>query len=170
MPPRERSTAGKSSPAGVKRGSATSPEAGVPEPVATAIQAVAEAPDQSGAWERLEAAAVQHECPGEVAEAYRRVLHESHPPALLASLGERAARFHQEWLADQPALLVDILERVLEVEPAADWARKRLIVLLTLSEKWPELLAVYGRLLDGTWRPPAASSAPRADTSVVPAR
>ena len=33
-----------------------------------------------------------------------------------------------------------------------------------------ELLAVYGRLLDGTWRAPAAPSSPRADTSVVPAR
>jgi glycosyltransferase involved in cell wall biosynthesis len=33
-----------------------------------------------------------------------------------------------------------------------------------------ELLAVYGRLLDGTWRAPVAASAPRADTSVVPAR
>jgi glycosyltransferase involved in cell wall biosynthesis len=30
-----------------------------------------------------------------------------------------------------------------------------------------ELLAVYGRLLEGTWRPPVLSSAPRADTSVV---
>ena len=30
----------------------------------------------------------------------------------------------------------------------------------------PELVDVYGRLLDGTWRTPAPSSAPRADTSV----
>jgi glycosyltransferase involved in cell wall biosynthesis len=30
-----------------------------------------------------------------------------------------------------------------------------------------ELLAIYGRLIDGTWRTPAPSSSPRADTAVV---
>jgi hypothetical protein len=149
MPPRERSAAGKTS-GGKQRGAAPPVDdaAGTPPPaIAAALDAVAAAPTDTDAWDRLETAAVQHDAARAVVDAYRRALHEPLAAATVAALGERAARFHQEWLADQPALLVEILERVLEVDPSADWASKRLIVLLTLSESWDHLLAVYDRAL-----------------------
>jgi tetratricopeptide (TPR) repeat protein len=155
MPPRERSGAGKTTPGGRPSESGKGRESGdprqgeerLPGPVAAALEAVIAAPAELAVWDRLEATAVEHDSPLAAADAYRKALHEPHPAALLAALGERAARFHQEWLADRPALLGDILERVLEVEPSADWALKRLIVLLTLEESWDRLLAVYDRAL-----------------------
>ncbi len=69
------------------------------------------------------------------------------PPSVVALVGERAARFHQEWLADWPELLLDVLEQVVAIDASADWAQKRLIVALTLAERWDRLLGVYDRAL-----------------------
>jgi tetratricopeptide (TPR) repeat protein len=117
------------------------------EPVAAAVRAVNEAPGDMTAWDRLEEAAVEHESPAAVGDAYRKAMRQPHGTPLLMELGERAVRFHQEWLADRPASLIDILQRVLEIEPATDWALKRLIVVLTLEENWDQLLAAYDRAL-----------------------
>jgi tetratricopeptide (TPR) repeat protein len=119
----------------------------LPTPVARALEAALATPGDVTGWERLEATAAEHACPDAVADAYRKVLQEALPVASIALLGERAARFHQEWLSDRPELLVEILERVVAADPSADWAQKRLIVALTLSESWDRLLGVYDRAL-----------------------
>jgi tetratricopeptide (TPR) repeat protein len=149
---RDRSSGGKSSSSDRKNG----PDAGATpadsdtkmrDVVAAALRAVTQAPDDMAAWDRLEAVSIEHENLPAAADAYRKALRQQHPAPLLMTLGERAAHFHQEWLADRPASLVDILKRVLEIEPSADWALRRLIVVLTLQESWGELLAAYDRAL-----------------------
>jgi len=150
MPPvRDRNGASKESKKASESAAASSQEADgkLREAVITALKGVTQSPDDIAAWERLEAAAVEHESPTAAADAYRKVLRQQHPASLLVTLGERAVRFHQEWLADRPASLVDILQRVLEIEPSADWALKQLIVVLTLGENWDQLLSAYDRAL-----------------------
>src|SRR5262245_42311956 len=127
--------------------SASPKTSATPEPVLEAMIAVSRAPADRAAWDHLEAVAIEQRNPAAVAEAFRKALAEPHPPALLLDLGERAARFQQEWLADRPGLLVEVLERVLEVDPSADWAWKRLVVVLTLEERWDQLLGAYDRAL-----------------------
>src|SRR5215471_5227978 len=153
MPPvRERNGSGKGTSADRKGGAepahtAAATDSKLHESVAVALRAVTESPKDMAAWDRLETQAIEHESPAAVADAYRKALRQAHPAPLLMELGERAVRFHQEWLADRPASLIDILQRVLEIEPSCDWALKRLIVVLTLEETWAELLAVYDRAL-----------------------
>jgi tetratricopeptide (TPR) repeat protein len=123
------------------------PDGKLREPVVAAVKAVTQAPEDMASWDHLEKVAIDHESPSAVADAYRKALRHPHPAPLLTELGERAVRFHQEWLADRPASLIDILQRVLEIDPAADWALKQLIVVLTLEESWDQLLAAYDRAL-----------------------
>src|SRR4051812_40504189 len=89
-------TQGSEAAAGASADSAgTSPADGkLREPVLVALRAVADAPEDSAAWDRLEAIGVEHESPGAVADAYRKALRNPHPTPLLVQLGERAVRFH----------------------------------------------------------------------------
>src|SRR3954468_23760388 len=123
MPPvRDRNGAGKGTPADRKNApAAATAVAGGPAPdaggklhdaVTAALRAAEQTPDDISAWDRLEEAAIEHESQPAAADAYRRAMRQQHPPGLLMELGERAVRFHQEWLADRPASLIDILQRV----------------------------------------------------------
>src|SRR5262245_17401616 len=150
MPPaRDRNGNGKESSADRKKahesaGGTTGDQEGPPsgkepklrEPVVAALRAVAQTPENLEGWDRLEAVAIENESQAAAADAYRKVLRLPNAPALLMELGQRAVRFHQEWMADRPAALSDILQRVLEIDPSADWALKQLIVVLTLEESW----------------------------------
>ena len=158
MPPRERSTPAKSGSVSGHRGAAdgalqdtpagrnVEPDT-LPPAVVAALAAVAATPGDGGGWDKLEALAAEAGCLLAVADAYQRALHETLPPSVVALVGERAARFHQEWLADWPELLLDVLEQVVAIDASADWAQKRLIVALTLAERWDRLLGVYDRAL-----------------------
>src|SRR5208282_3180398 len=63
------------------------------------------------------------------------------------AIGERAVQFYEEWFED-PGRVVRILERVLELDPAADWAFDRLKLLLDSAERWDDLFTLYDRALD----------------------
>ena len=68
---------------------------------------------------------------------------------LVAMLAPRAVRFHEEWFGAKADELEEILTRVLTVDPAAEWALRRLSVFYTVKERWNDLLAVYDRSLAG---------------------
>jgi tetratricopeptide (TPR) repeat protein len=115
--------------------------------LAAALRAVADAPTDDAAWDRLEQAAVAEGQPAAALAAYRRALGTELTPIAGVALGRRAAAFQGEWLADQPAELEEILERVLRIDPRCDWAMRQLVVALTLAQRWDALLAVYDRAL-----------------------
>ncbi|HEY0715233.1 MAG TPA: hypothetical protein VGF45_21310, partial [Polyangia bacterium] len=105
------------------------------------------APHKEEHWLRLEEMASTQQRPDEVADLYRRVLRESDRPELANHLGPRAVRFHEEWFGGKADELGEILTRVLELDPGADWALRRMSVHLTAKERWGDLLTLYDRAL-----------------------
>jgi tetratricopeptide (TPR) repeat protein len=115
--------------------------------LATAVRAAREMPDVAPLWDRAEELARARSRPDEVAALYEEVLARplGHDQAL--AIGERAVQFYEEWYEDS-ARVVRILDRVLELDPTADWAFDRLKLLLDSAERWDDLFALYDRALD----------------------
>src|SRR5690606_14249566 len=78
---------------------------------------------------------------------YRKVLAQELDNALADSIGKRAAQFHEEWFSEDSPHLAEVLTRVLELDPTAEWALQRVTVVMTVSERWSELLGLYDRAL-----------------------
>src|SRR5262245_34213465 len=95
--------------------------------LASAIERTRHAPDSDDAWERLERLASENGKVDAVSALYREILATALPPAAALRIGERAVRFHDEWPGDDGDTLIRILDRVLELEPAATWAFERLV-------------------------------------------
>ncbi len=114
--------------------------------LATAMRAARELPDVSALWDRAEALARSLGRPDEVAALYEEVLAWQLTREQMLSIGERAVQFYEEWFEDS-ARVARILERVLEVDPSADWAFDRLKLLLDAAERWDDLFALYDRAL-----------------------
>ncbi len=117
------------------------------EQLAAAIAAARSEPQNEDHWDLLEEIAEQTQRPDEVGALYREVLHQDLGAELAETLGQRAAGFHEEWFVEDSPHLGDVLQRMLELNPEADWALQRLTVLLTVGERWAELMAVYDRSL-----------------------
>ncbi|HEX3344295.1 MAG TPA: hypothetical protein VHS09_06965, partial [Polyangiaceae bacterium] len=115
--------------------------------LSTAARAAREMPEVPPLWDRLEALARALGRPDEVAALYEEVLARSLVRDQALSIGERAVQFYEEWFEDS-GRVVRILERVLELDPTADWAFDRLKLLLDSSERWDDLFALYDRALD----------------------
>jgi tetratricopeptide (TPR) repeat protein len=114
---------------------------------AEALAAAEKAPEDSAAWDQLEELAEQLQKPEEVAHLYREVLARPLSAELADRVGRRAVGFHEEWFGEESPHLVDVLTRVLTLHPGADWALQRATVLLTVRERWDELLSLYDRAL-----------------------
>ncbi len=117
------------------------------EALATAMRAARELPHVDALWERAEGLARSLARPDDVAALYEEVLARSLPRELAVGLGERAVRFYEEWF-DDSARVVRILERVLELDPTADWAFDRLKLVLDAAERWDDLFTLYDRALE----------------------
>ncbi len=115
--------------------------------LAIALRATREMPEVPPLWDRAEELARVLKRADEVAALYGEVLARSLSRDQALSIGERAVQFYEEWFED-PARVVRILERVLELDPAADWAFDRLKLLLDSAERWDDLFALYDRALD----------------------
>jgi len=115
--------------------------------LAPAIDAARNAPDDAAAWDELEELAASTQHPEEVAALYREILSTDLDPALVAKLGERAVQFHEEWFAEDAPALVEVLGRVIELDPSAEWAFQRLTVVHTAAGHWDDLLALYDQAL-----------------------
>jgi tetratricopeptide (TPR) repeat protein len=100
-------------------------------------------------WTQLEDLAAREQRPDELGELYRKVIRETQRADLVAVLAPRAVRFHEEWFGAKADELEEILTRVLAVDPAAEWALRRLSVFYTVKERWNDLLGVYDRSLAG---------------------
>jgi len=115
--------------------------------LATAVRAARAIPTVGPLWDRADDLARALGRPDEVAALYEEVLARALEREDAVRIGERAVQFHQEWFEDS-ARVVRILERVLELEPTADWAFDRLKLLLDAGERWDDLFALYDRALD----------------------
>ena len=115
--------------------------------IATAVRAAREMPDVAPLWDRAEELARSLSRPDDVAGLYEEVLARSLGRDQALAIGERAVQFYEEWFEDS-GRVVRILERVLELDPTADWAFDRLKLLLDSSERWDDLFALYDRALD----------------------
>ncbi len=114
--------------------------------LATALRAARETPNAPASWDRAEALARDLSRPDEVAALYEEVLARPLGREHTVAIGERAVQFYEEWFEDA-GHLVRILDRVLDVDPAAGWAFDRLKLLLDAAERWDDLFAAYDRAL-----------------------
>lgn len=119
----------------------------VEEQLAGALAAAEASPEDESQWDLLEELAGELQRPDEVAALYRKVLAQELDNALADSIGKRAAQFHEEWFSEDSPHLAEVLTRVLELDPTAEWALQRVTVVMTVSERWSELLGLYDRAL-----------------------
>jgi tetratricopeptide (TPR) repeat protein len=119
----------------------------VEEALATAVRAARELPQVDALWDRAEELARLLSRPDDVAGLYADVLARALPQEQAVAIGERAVQFYEEWF-DDPARVVSILERVLELDPTADWAFDRLKLVLDSAERWDDLFVLYDRALE----------------------
>jgi tetratricopeptide (TPR) repeat protein len=112
-----------------------------------ALAAVEAAPDDLGLWDELEDIASKLQKPDEVGQLYRDVLARPLTAAQVAAIGPRASGFHEEWFGEDSPHLSEVLTRILTLDPRADWALARVTVLLTVRERWSDLLGLYDRAL-----------------------
>jgi tetratricopeptide (TPR) repeat protein len=111
-----------------------------------ALAAAQEHPDVTDFWDDAEKLAQRLERAPDVADAYGRALALPVSAEAATLLGERAIAFQEEWFEDG-AGVVRILERVLEIDPRADWAFDRLKMLFDAGERWTDLFALYDRAI-----------------------
>ena len=112
-----------------------------------ALETARNSPDDESAWDRLEDVAAATQRFEEIAALYREVLDTDLGPRLAALLGQRAVQFIEEWCGEDAPLLVEVLERVLAIDPAATWAFQRLTVVYTAGGRWDDLFSLYDRTL-----------------------
>lgn len=123
---------------------------GLEQSFTSALRAARGAPDSDDAWNHLEELADKLQRPEDVAELYAELLDGKLAPALRDQLSRRAVQFHDEWFGDNPEAMNELLTRILTADPDAQWAFERLSVVLTVAERWPDLLSVYDRTLETT--------------------
>ncbi len=115
--------------------------------LAIAVRAAREMPDVPELWDRAEELTRAVSRPEDVAALYEGVFAGDIGKEAALALGERAVMFFEEWF-EQPGRVVKILERVLALDPTADWAFDRLKLVLDSAERWDELFALYDRALE----------------------
>lgn len=111
------------------------------------LREASENPVDEARWDAAEAEARDLQRPEEVEALYLDVLTRPLPVEALRSLGLRAVAFHDEWSADSDSLVL-LLERAFAADASATWAFERLTMLLTVSERWNDLLSLYDRAID----------------------
>jgi tetratricopeptide (TPR) repeat protein len=116
--------------------------ASLPAEAAPFLERVRKDPTDEEAWDELDELSRATQRPEGVSHVYRETLARDLAPEFVDVLGKRAVAFHDEWFED-PALVIEVLRRVLELAPGADWAFERLSLLLTMAERWDDLLAAY---------------------------
>lgn len=115
------------------------------------LKAASGLPDQDGLWDRAEALARQLSRPEPLANLYEDVLRRDREKEQQLELGQRAVAFFEEWFEDG-GRVVDILERLLEIEPHDMWAFDRLKLLFDARERWDDLFALYDRAAESADR------------------
>ncbi|HEY3499126.1 MAG TPA: tetratricopeptide repeat protein, partial [Polyangiaceae bacterium] len=116
------------------------------EAQALALQGAEAAPEETELWDIAHETARKLGDPAPIAEAYERALERSLPPDVADAMGLRMVEFLEEWF-DDPDRVMRVLERVLALSPAAEWAFDRLKLTFNSAGRWPELFQLYDRRL-----------------------
>ncbi|MEM6994258.1 MAG: hypothetical protein AAF721_27330, partial [Myxococcota bacterium] len=135
------------------KGKAGSKSKALEQSFAAALKAARGSPDSEDAWAHVEELADTLQRPDEVAEAYRDILDGRLEAAVRDTVSRRAVSFHEEWFGDVPEQMHALLSRIIARDPAADWAFGRLTVVLTVAERWEDLLGLYDSTLETTRDP-----------------
>ncbi|MDD9936468.1 MAG: hypothetical protein OXT09_22845 [Myxococcales bacterium] len=114
----------------------------------SAIEAVRGDPADSALWDRVEDLLDAAQRPTDVSELIHGVLADDVDTDLATEIGQRGVRFYETWYGDDSSELPKMLERVLQLDPGADWAFERLTVAYTVSERWGELLDAYDKAIE----------------------
>ena len=125
------------------------------EKLKAALAAAQSDPTNTAAWDEAEALVTQQQKPDDMAALYRKVLKPGLDREWVTTLGQRALRFFEEWYAGETDRAVELLRQVLAADPDADWALERVTILLSVQQRWDEVLATYDQALSG------ASEGPR---------
>src|SRR4051812_8557894 len=120
-----------------------------PLPDTEIARAIAASPERLSLWDDAERIAAEEQRPDDVTALYTHVLSKPLPREVALALCERAAAFLAEWSEDGSAV-IGVLKRALEIDPGAEWAFRRLTMMLTMERRWDELLAQYDRVLAAT--------------------
>jgi len=121
---------------------------GAPTPAGGDLfDAIRTRPVDEALWDALEASEDTEQRPEEVGALYREVLRGELEPDAAERIGQRAVAFHEEWFGEDSPALAEVLERILDRAPRADWAFQRLTVAHTVTERWDALLTLYDRML-----------------------
>ncbi len=115
--------------------------------LAIALQGALEAPADDEMWDAAERLARQLDRPRPVADAYAQALGGSLEPGSAEELGRRMIDFQEEWF-DEPARVVELLGRIVELSPGADWAFERLKLAFNAAGRWTELFELYDRAIE----------------------
>jgi len=116
----------------------------------SALKAARNSPESEDAWAHLEELADTLQRPDEVAEAYRELLDSKLDAAHRDALSQRAVSFHEEWFGDVPEQMHALLSGIIARDSSAEWAFSRLTVVLTVAERWEDLLGLYDATLQTT--------------------
>lgn len=110
----------------------------------TVLRAARELPLEPSLWDRAEEIARQLSKPEPLAALYVEALRADLPKDQAIELGQRAVAFYEEWFEDG-SRVVQILERLLEIEPDDLWAFDRIKLIFDAQERWDDLFALYDR-------------------------
>ncbi|MGD8862270.1 MAG: hypothetical protein PVI30_19820, partial [Myxococcales bacterium] len=116
--------------------------------LSSAIDAVRANPQDDALWDRVEDLLDAAQRPTDVSELFSEVLAGDLSADRASEIGQRGVRFFETWYGEDSAGLPRMLERVLEVDPSAEWAFERLTVAYTVGERWKELLDAYDRAIE----------------------
>ncbi|MEO8901982.1 MAG: tetratricopeptide repeat protein [Polyangiaceae bacterium] len=119
------------------------------EALRLALRGAEAAPAEQQLWAFAEQMARRLDQPGPVAEAYSRAIERDLSADVADSLGRNMVEFHEEWFEDSEHV-VHLLERVIALCPAAEWAFDRLKLSFNAAARWPDLFALYDGRLNGT--------------------
>ena len=129
------------------KGSVEKPSKATVEKLKAALAAAQAEPADAAAWDEAESLAGQLQKPDDVAAVYRKLVKPGLEPELVTSLGQRALRFFEEWYAGETDRAVELLRQVLAADVGADWALERVTILLSVQQRWEEVLLIYNQAL-----------------------
>ena len=116
------------------------------EALRLALRGAEAAPSEEQLWEFAEAMARRLDQPQPLSEAYARTIERDLAPDIANSLGRKIVEFHEEWF-DDPERVVHLLERVVALCPAAEWAFDRLKLSFNAAGRWADLFKLYDQRL-----------------------
>ena len=101
-------------------------------------------PRDDAPWRRLEEAVAADEGQARgLLDVYRAQLTTDLPRPLHEVLAHRAVRFAADCFGENAPESIEVLRAVMAAAPDADWAFRPLVVALTMTERWTDVLDAY---------------------------